>query len=902
MAKKNKKNEKELIRDASFTGEKLKLSLIAILVFVLGIISFLSLFALSGKFGLFLNKVLSLGFGWAKWLFPILLIVLSLAIYRGRKFFPKISNYIGLFLFFLFIPTLLHFFFKSSLAKIKASEGLGGGYLGYYISFFFKNILGFWGGLVVVLAFLIVASILLFNITLLQIFSSNNYILKAFKKVSRFFNFANEEEDSFPHSPEDLNQEELFSEEGDDELEEDKDSDIPLFSKKNLYPEDEAENDIKEKKQKTVREKKETKIDWKTKKIKIDLPLDLLSNKVNQATSGDIENNVLIIQRTLENFGISVEMGEVNVGPTVTQYTFKPSEGIKVSRITALSNDLSLALAAHPIRIEAPIPGKSLIGIEVPNKAKAVVGLRSVLEDKDFKLRTSNLTVALGKDVSGKNIVYDIAKMPHLLVAGATNSGKSVCLNTIIISLLYQNNPSDLRFIMVDPKRVELPMYNGIPHLLTPVITEVNKTVNALRWCLNEMDRRYEILNQAGKKNIQSYNQSNKEKLPYIIFVIDELADLMVAAAKDIEGSIIRLTQMSRAVGIHLILATQRPSVDVITGLIKANTPSRIAFSVASAVDSKTILDASGAEKLLGRGDMLFSTAELSKPKRIQGAYVDDNEILAIVNYIKEKYGLADYLEGIVERQKVNGIAGVGLDGTSGDEDELLAEAQEIVIAAGKASTSFLQRRLRIGYSRAASILDALEEMGIVGPPNGSKPREILISKQEYENNLMAGSAVAAVSLHNKKEAQAPNDYLYAEDESPLVFEEEENEEESEEISIEESDNEELEEASFKKENESEADAEDFASENEEESDEEAFADEEDEDFDEEGVIEDEDFAENGEEDVSDGEEVIIKKREADDYEKYEQEDEVVKNKNNKNKKNHKSDFFDDDFGKFFSR
>ncbi|MFA5644280.1 MAG: DNA translocase FtsK [Patescibacteria group bacterium] len=369
--------------------------------------------------------------------------------------------------------------------------------------------------------------------------------------------------------------------------------------------------------------------------------------------------------------------------------------------------------------------------------------------------------------------------MPHLLVAGATNSGKSVCLNTIIVSLLYQNNPDDLRFILVDPKRVELPTYNGIPHLLTPVITEVSKTINALRWCLNEMDRRYEMLNRAGKKNIQTYNQNGKEKIPYIIFVIDELADLMVSASKDIESSVIRLTQMSRAVGIHLILATQRPSVDVITGLIKANTPARIAFSVASAVDSKTILDSSGAEKLLGKGDMLFTTAELSKPKRIQGAYVSDEEISSIVSYIKEKYGTADYLEGITERQKVSGIGGVGLDGLMGDEDELLEEAKEIVLSSGKASTSFLQRRLRIGYSRAASILDMLEELGMVGPSNGSKPREIMVSKEQYENTL--SNPFSSTPIHNRSASKSPNDYLYKEEESPLVFEELENNSEEDE-------------------------------------------------------------------------------------------------------------------------
>lgn len=775
MSKKNKK--RNIVEDniPLETDNRVRMSVIALIIFVLGVISLLALFSLSGRFGSFLNKILSLGFGWGKWCWPLFLIILSIAIYKGKRFFSKKVNYIGLSFLFLCVVTLFHFFFKTSIAKIKVVDGFGGGYLGYYLSTFFQNIFGFWGGLIIVLAILTVAVILLFNITLSDLVGSKSLLFKFFHAiVSLFKKDENYEEDNDydEEKEDDINTVEPIS-----EL--DKEQGI-LFSKKNIN----TDNSFEDKKEISSKE-----INWKTKKIKIDLPLDLLSDKIDKATSGDIENNILIIQRTLENFGISVEMGEVNVGPTVTQYTFKPSEGIKVSRITTLNNDLSLALAAHPVRIEAPIPGRSLIGIEVPNKTKAIVGLRESLESKDFKLRQSNLMVALGKDVSGRSIIYDIAKMPHLLVAGATNSGKSVCLNTIIISLLYQNNPDSLRFIMVDPKRVEFPVYNGIPHLLTPVITEVNKTVNALRWCLNEMDRRYEILNQAGKKNIQTYNQTSKDKLPYIIFIIDELADLMVAASKDIEGSVIRLTQMSRAVGIHLILATQRPSVDVITGLIKANTPARIAFSVASAIDSKTILDSSGAEKLLGRGDMLFSTAELSKPRRIQGAFVTDDEILSIVNYIKEKYGSADYLEGITERQKVAGVGGVGLDGIMGDEDELMAEAKEIIIAAGKASTSLLQRRLRIGYSRAASILDMLEEAGIISPSNGSKPREILISREQYENSL--SNQTASMPVHNRQDSQAPDNYLYPEEESPLVFDDSINSEDDNQEIVEEDNDEE---------------------------------------------------------------------------------------------------------------
>jgi S-DNA-T family DNA segregation ATPase FtsK/SpoIIIE len=442
-----------------------------------------------------------------------------------------------------------------------------------------------------------------------------------------------------------------------------------------------------------------------------------------------------------------------------------------------LSNDLALALAAHPIRIEAPIPGKALVGVEVPNQVKAVVSLKEILLSKNYKERKSNLNMALGKDVSGASWIFDITKMPHLLVAGATNSGKSVCLNTIIVSLMYQNTPDDLRFIMVDPKRVELVGYNGMPYLMAPVITDVPKTINALKWCLNEMDRRFDILSQSGQRNIQLYNEAHEIKMPYLVFVIDELADLMVAASKDIEGSIIRLAQMARAVGIHLILATQRPSVDVITGLIKANMPARIAFSVASSTDSRTILDSLGAEKLLGRGDMLFMNAELSKPVRLQGAYMSDEEIRKIVKYVKAKGGKPVYQSGITERQKVSGIGGIGLDGISGDEDELLAEARETVVNMGKASASLLQRKLRIGYARAASILDQLEEAGVIGPSNGAKAREILMNKKEL--SAMESQSTSGVSLHRRSETKAPNSFLGEGPEDPPVLTDEEDVEEN---------------------------------------------------------------------------------------------------------------------------
>jgi S-DNA-T family DNA segregation ATPase FtsK/SpoIIIE len=464
---------------------------------------------------------------------------------------------------------------------------------------------------------------------------------------------------------------------------------------------------------------------------KVALPLELLNNKTTKPTSGDIGRNQHVIQKTLENFGIPCEMGEVSVGPTVTQFTLKPHDGIKLARITGLGNDLALALAAHPIRIEAPIPGKALVGIEVPNQAVAIVNLREILESQEFRTSRAAMRIALGKDVAGKPWLADLAKMPHMLVAGSTGSGKTVCLNSIIVSLLYSYGPDELRFIMVDPKRVELTAYNNIPHLLVPAITEVPKTVNALKWTIGEMDRRFTLLSRYGKRDIASYNEAADEKMPFLVVVIDELADLMVSsAANEVESSIIRLAQMARAVGIHLILATQRPSVDVITGLIKANFTSRIAFAVASGTDSRTILDSLGAEKLVGRGDMLFTSAELSKPKRLQGTYISDTEIKKVTDFIKSNFDAPDYQHEIVDRLGTTSN-GVVFKDDGGNDEPLLQEAQDVVVRAGKASASLLQRRLKIGYARAARILDLLEEKGVIGPGDGAKPRDILIARPE---------------------------------------------------------------------------------------------------------------------------------------------------------------------------
>lgn len=749
--------------------DRAKRSIGIVILVSFGLLSLLGLFDLSGHFGGWLSKWLTLVFGFGKWLVPLIFLYWAWLVIRKAKNPLVFTDYLGLVMLFVSYQTLFHFFIEPDKWPSAVQGGVGGGYIGWGLSRLFFYLFGFWGGVLALIALLLIALVLVFNTSLSRIIGQESLFGRLFRPFILFFRS-------------------LFTAGDEDEergLVSAKPEDIDGWQKKEIptqleeIVEEEAEEDQEEEKPpRRAVPKVQEKIVWPKRTVKIDLPLELLNDKFSKAIGGDTEANAKRIQQTLEKFGIPVEMGATKVGPTVTQYTFRPAEGVKLSRITTLNNDLSLALAAHPIRIEAPIPGQSLVGVEVPNRAKAIVGLREILEDDSFKQRKNNLMVALGKDVAGTAWLYDLTKMPHLLVAGATNSGKSVCLNAIIVSLLYQNNPDDLRFIMVDPKRVELPTYNGIPHLLTPVITDVNKTINALKWCLNEMERRYDILNKAGKRNIQSYNAAGKEKMPYIVFIIDELADFMMTSGKDMEAAIIRLAQMSRAIGIHLILATQRPSVDVITGLIKANVPTRIAFSVASLVDSKTILDSSGAEKLLGQGDMLFTSAEFAKPKRIQGAYLGDSEINDVVNFIKDKSGPADYLEGVTDRQKVGGNAGVGLDGTYGDEDELFEEAKAIIVKAGKASTSMLQRRLSIGYGRAAKILDMLEESGVIGPSNGAKPREVLISVEQYESS----GGVSALPVHNRSAAAAPDSYLGGDegDDGTLVFSPDKDSEEEE--------------------------------------------------------------------------------------------------------------------------
>lgn len=671
-----------------------------VLLFAVAVILFLSFFGMAGSFGDRIDRGLWTLFGWDRFLIPALLLLIS-----GTSLFPDRTqfswwNYLGMACFFVSFNGLLNLLVQQP----GESDALIGGIVGQFFAGWLPTAIGFWGAFVISVATLLVSILLVFNTSLRSIIGLRGRLTNRLAEVDDHLEAL----------------EEPFETEEEEDV--DEDAEVPPDTKPFHI------SQTKEPAEQILTSKRFR---------KITIPIDLLDKRTSKANSGDIERNLEVIERTFAQFGIPVELGETTVGPTVTQYTIRPSQGIKLSRIVALQNDLAYSLAAHPIRIEAPIPGKSLVGIEVPNQTVATVSLRELMESKSFENRRSPLSVPLGKDVMGSAWVIPLDKMPHMLVAGATGSGKSVCLNTMIVSLLYENGPDELRLILVDPKRVELNVYEGIPHLLVPPIMKVDDTVNALKWTVREMERRLDVLSKFGARDIAAYNARAEEKMPRIVIVIDELADLMSASGRDVEGSIVRVAQMARATGIHLVIATQRPSVDVITGLIKANIPARVAFSVASQTDSRTILDCSGAEKLLGRGDMLFLSPELSKPKRLQGPFVSDGEIERIVEFLK-KDGQADYNPAVIETQSGSTV----FSNSDNEEEPLFDEAVRVIMEARKASTSLLQRRLKIGYGRAARIIDLLEEKGIVGSGDGAKPREVLVDDWDG-NELKEGMPTA---------------------------------------------------------------------------------------------------------------------------------------------------------------
>ncbi|OGI25157.1 MAG: hypothetical protein A3J76_03055 [Candidatus Moranbacteria bacterium RBG_13_45_13] len=703
-----------------------KRSIIAVLLIALAILSVFSLFGGAGSFGSYFNKTLSFAFGVGRFLLPILMVIVGFMYFRRDTDSYYVFVAAGFILFFASVLGVIHIFYPLSQMIEIAKSGSGGGFLGAATAYPALKFFGFSAGVVVLLAIALASLLLALNVP-----------LRALLKPIEWLKEKREEDEEEKISEPKVTIEEKPS----------------AAARISEILKGKPERPVPERKI-SVPERQSTVAGWKFP------PLDLLEKTTGKAKAGDIEMNAKIIQETFKNFGIDVEVGDISVGPSVTQYCFKPAAGIKLSKITILNNDLSLALAQHPIRIEAPIPGKSLIGIEVPNKVPYLVRLRDIFESPEFSERKSNLTIALGQDVAGNYILSDIATMPHLMIAGATGTGKSVCINTVITSLLYQNSPDDLKLILIDPKRVELTAFIGIPHLLTPTVVDNGKVANALKWAIGEMERRYKMLQDSGSRDIFSYNSKLKvgqkkeivdpetgeiigeeevKRLPFIVIIIDELADIMASHAKDVEAAIVRIAQMARAVGIHLIVSTQRPSVEVLTGLIKANITTRIAFQVATQIDSRTILDMAGAEKLLGNGDMLYLSARSPKPKRIQGVFVSESEVKRVVKSIKNQLTEeVEYDEEITAPQRTSfagKFTGAGALGVSDEGDDFYEEAKDTVVKAGKASASLLQRRLRVGYARAARLLDILEANGVIGQADGSKPREILIDSGERKGN-----------------------------------------------------------------------------------------------------------------------------------------------------------------------
>ncbi len=723
MGRTKKKNRKD--RDDEDNTSRIKPHLdlaadtkrgIAVIVFVVlaGIIA-LSFVGVAGSFGQVISKFLGALFGIIGYLIPLFFLLIALTLFRPKTEEDKrhiyFRTYLGTLLLCGSIAGLIHilYLYNGGDAFGLAADGRAGGYLGALFAAPLFSLLGIWAGGFVLLAVLVIGILVTFNLSLKALLPQpkDETEAPAVLNIDRVKINSMASGGFVKEAVVDKNK----------KLPDEEDEDVPSTVQEKITPGKINLPSVDAAKMEAIT--LEDRRDWKLP------PFDILDDNKTEVDSGNIENNVAIIQKALSDFGIEVEMGEVNVGPTVTQYTLRPATGVKLSQIASLQSDLALALSAHSIRMELPIPGKALVGIEVPNKSTAIVRLREVMQTTDFINHSSKLALALGRDVAGRPQVADLAKMPHLLIAGATGTGKSVAINSLFISLLYRNTPQDVKFIVIDPKRVELNLYNGIPHLLTPVITESDKAVNALKWAVAEMDRRYKLLAEAGKRNILEYNEVNELRLPYIVVLVDELADLMAVAQQDVEASIVRLAQMARAVGVHLVVATQRPSVDIITGLIKANITSRIAFAVASQIDSRTILDSSGAEKLLGNGDMLFTSAEFTKPKRVQGAFIGEAEVRKVVDFFKQQTGAVIYNEEVIEKPKRS--SGVpGLEGSGDDiDDDLFEAAKEEVMRAGKASASLLQRRLRVGYARAARLLDLLEDQGIIGPGDGAKPRDV---------------------------------------------------------------------------------------------------------------------------------------------------------------------------------
>lgn len=780
--KKSKKNNPVILEEEN--NDKISAIaqrwLAAVVIWGAAVLMLLSLAGKAGIVGHYFELILSEVLGLGKFVIPFVLLLSGYWVIKQEKLAHPYYRVNGLFVSFLSLLGMISLLANGNTDKVDLETmKKAGGYVGFVIAYL-SHYLGFWGGLAILVILIILGAILLLDGYLSWIEKGEQEQVEKEKTkemlMAELSNIKEEEEIEqqklaieaekksrwnvigtlrgikqriMPSKEEQVIKDLEFDEEEEDQEGASPSKDSGAMQINEAKGPSSVQQKANRNKQQNGKEHAHpAKNPGITEEWKFP-PLNILEKTTSKAVAEDIKTNSAAIKKTLINFGIPAEVVEVNVGPTVTQYALRPAEGIKLSRITAIQSNLAMALAAHAIRIEAPIPGRPLVGVEVPNKVKRVVTLRDLHEDPAFKNAREKLLISLGEDPAGNYVYADLAEMPHLLIAGATGSGKSIGVNCLIASLLYRNSPRELKFIMVDPKRVELSLYNNIPHLLTPVIVDNHKVVNALKWAVSEMERRYMVIQETMSRNISSYNQKvidgevepevNKqtgeiiepEFMPYIVVVVDELADLMSTSfAKEVEGCIVRLAQMSRAVGIHLVLSTQRPSVNVITGIIKANFPTRVAFQVVSQIDSRTILDMSGAEKLLGKGDLLYMPKESNQPRRIQGAYVSEKEVKKMVDYLLDQE-VADY-DPIVTQP--TGAEDSRIDVPEGDDDPLYEEAKNIVSKEKRASTSLLQRHLRIGYSRAARIMDLLESNGIIGPAEGSKPRQVLNGVTGGEN------------------------------------------------------------------------------------------------------------------------------------------------------------------------
>ncbi len=819
--KKTNYNKKANKNQDSILRRDVKKHITAILLFLFALIFTLSIFNQAGVVGKFLGKILTVLFGQGKYILPVLMMALGVMYFRKMKPIRYVFATGGMFLSLLTGLGLLHIFYKTDKMVSIAKEGLGGGYIGLAVAYSLVTLVGKFAAIITLISLILIGFMLLVNFPILNLFSkmAENFkkdsdeelkhtgealltdsktgttsVMESMNKMEKKENQKNGKKKNlwqrlFGNGRSKKN--DIADNKSKNSNKAQNDGEVVLTKKdlKNnikkiqfvdeISPEDSEREVVKKnsnhrsvnenlaeinfKRQSPAKNKKNTIHRKSTNNKQWKQPILSIFEKSKGGNNKDnIEENIELIQQTTRDFGIELEPAGYNVGPTVTQYTFSPPPGVMLSKIVNLHSNLALALASPAIRIEAPIPGTSLVGIEVPNTKPTMIRLGSLLGEDEFQDDENHLTVALGKDVNGNSVIAALERMPHLLVAGSTNTGKSVCINAILSALLFKNSPEDLQLILVDPKRVELSFYNGIPHLLTKVIVDMNKVVNALKWATVEMDSRYKLLEEVGAKNIVSYNEKVEmgemrkitdvetgevteeplRKMPYIVIVIDELADLMATHGKEVEGLIVRLSQMARAVGIHLILSTQRPDTNVITGTIKNNIPARIAFKVGGQVDSRTILDRPGAEKLLGNGDMLYIGPGYPQAVRIQGPFVSEVETRKLIKYIKNQAKkihfskddeLQDSLENKLEEKVVSGDL---LEGENSEDSELYSQAKELVLQAGEASISAVQRRLGIGYNRAARIVDLLEKNGIVGPKNGSKPRKVLITGEQMVDEV----------------------------------------------------------------------------------------------------------------------------------------------------------------------